>query len=382
MIKQKDRLLHHPYESFAPVEEFISKAAKDPSVLAIKLTLYRTSQGSPIVRALKEAATNGKQVTVLIELKARFDEENNIQWARELEERGVHVVYGIVGFKTHCKTCLIVRRESGGMLKRYVHLGTGNYNSKTAKIYTDLSFFTAREDITEEVANLFNTLTGKVKNPEFKKLWVAPFCFHSKFIDMVKREIAHAKSGKPARIIIKVNSVIEQASIDALYEASQAGVKIDLIVRGICCILPGVPGFTENVRVMSVVGRYLEHPRIFSFGTGKEQKIYIGSADMMTRNTEKRVEVACPVLDGQIRRQINHNLKIMLNDNVKARIMQKDGTYMKRTGGIKAVDSQAAFMEEALKAAEEVDKSQQRARENCGGGRVITFFRSLWHRKR
>lgn len=330
VIKQKDRLLHHPYESFAPVEEFISKAAKDPSVLAIKLTLYRTSQGSPIVRALKEAATNGKQVTVLIELKARFDEENNIQWARELEERGVHVVYGIVGFKTHCKTCLIVRRESGGMLKRYVHLGTGNYNSKTAKIYTDLSFFTAREDITEEVANLFNTLTGKVKNPEFKKLWVAPFCFHSKFIDMVKREIAHAKSGKPARIIIKVNSVIEQASIDALYEASQAGVKIDLIVRGICGLVPEVKGLSDNITVRSIVGVYLEHSRIYYFENAGNPEVFAGSGDIMTRNMFKRIECIFPIEDQDLKsRVINEILPAYLKDNRFSNLLHSNGAYYK-----------------------------------------------------
>ena len=330
MIKQKDRLLHHPYESFAPVEEFISKAAKDPSVLAIKLTLYRTSQGSPIVRALKEAATNGKQVTVLIELKARFDEENNIQWARELEERGVHVVYGIVGFKTHCKTCLIVRRESGGMLKRFVHLGTGNYNSKTAKIYTDLSFFTAREDITEEVANLFNTLTGKVKNPEFKKLWVAPFCFHSKFIDMVKREIAHAKSGKPARIIIKVNSVIEQASIDALYEASQAGVKIDLIVRGICGLVPEVKGLSDNITVRSIVGVYLEHSRIYYFENAGNPEVFAGSGDIMTRNMFKRIECIFPIEDQDLKsRVINEILPAYLKDNRFSNLLHSNGAYYK-----------------------------------------------------
>ena len=284
VIKQKDRLLHHPYESFAPVEEFISKAAKDPSVLAIKLTLYRTSQGSPIVR----------------------------------------------GFKTHCKTCLIVRRESGGMLKRYVHLGTGNYNSKTAKIYTDLSFFTAREDITEEVANLFNTLTGKVKNPEFKKLWVAPFCFHSKFIDMVKREIAHAKSGKPARIIIKVNSVIEQASIDALYEASQAGVKIDLIVRGICGLVPEVKGLSDNITVRSIVGVYLEHSRIYYFENAGNPEVFAGSGDIMTRNMFKRIECIFPIEDQDLKsRVINEILPAYLKDNRFSNLLHSNGAYYK-----------------------------------------------------
>lgn len=223
VIRERDRMLHHPYDSFSPVEDFVSAAADDPNALAIKMTLYRTGKGSPVVNSLKRAAANGKQVTVLIELKARFDEENNIQWARELEECGVHVLYGIVGYKTHCKTCLVVRREDDGKLRRYVHLGTGNYNSKTAKCYTDISLFTANAEIAAEVADLFNTLTGKVLDPKFKKLWVAPFCFHSKFLDLVEREISHAKAGGKARIIIKVNSVIEQSSIDALYPRLERG---------------------------------------------------------------------------------------------------------------------------------------------------------------
>ena len=329
-IAKKDILLHHPYESFSPVEEFISRAAKDPDVLAIKLTLYRTSQGSPIVKALKEAATNGKQVTVLVELKARFDEENNIQWARELEERGVHVVYGIVGFKTHCKTCLIVRRESGGALRRYIHLGTGNYNSKTAKIYTDLSFFSAREDLSEEVANLFNTLTGKVSEPKFEKLMVAPFCFHSKFLEIVKRETENARAGKKARIIIKVNSVVEQSSIDALYEASQAGVKIDMIVRGICALVPGVKGLSENITVKSIVGVYLEHSRIYYFENGGDPVVYAGSGDIMTRNMFKRIECLFPIEDPDIKERIVGDiLPAMLRDNQFSNILHPNGAYYK-----------------------------------------------------
>ena len=329
-IAKKDILLHHPYESFSPVEEFISRAAKDPDVLAIKLTLYRTSQGSPIVKALKEAATNGKQVTVLVELKARFDEENNIQWARELEERGVHVVYGIVGFKTHCKTCLIVRRESGGALRRYIHLGTGNYNSKTAKIYTDLSFFSAREDLSEEVANLFNTLTGKVSEPKFEKLMVAPFCFHSKFLELVKRETENARAGKKARIIIKVNSVVEQSSIDALYEASQAGVKIDMIVHGICALVPGVKGLSENITVKSIVGVYLEHSRIYYFENGGDSVVYAGSGDIMTRNMFKRIECLFPIEDPDIKERIVGDiLPAMLRDNQFSNILHPNGAYYK-----------------------------------------------------
>ncbi len=332
LIAQKDMLLHHPYDSFAPVEDFVARAAKDPAVLAIKMTLYRTSQGSPIVKSLKEAATNGKQVTVLIELKARFDEENNIQWARELEERGVHVVYGIVGFKTHCKTCLVVRREEGGVLRRYAHLGTGNYNSKTARFYTDLSFFTARADITSEVASLFNTLTGKVRNPEFKKLLVAPFCFHSKFLELVAREAENAKKGKKARIIIKVNSVVEKSSIDALYAASQAGVKIDMIVRGICALVPGVKGLSENITVKSIVGVYLEHSRIYYFENGGNPELYAGSGDIMTRNMFKRIECIFPIEDPALKKRlIDEILATYIKDNAYSSFLHSNGAYYKPT---------------------------------------------------
>ena len=330
VIREKDRLLHHPYESFAPVEEFISKAAKDPAVLTIKLTLYRTSSGSPIVKALKEAATNGKQVAVLVELKARFDEENNIQWARELEEHGVHVVYGIVGLKTHCKTCLIVRREQDGVLRRYAHLGTGNYNSKTAKIYTDLSFFTADETITVEVANLFNTLTGKIIDPHFEKLMIAPFCFHSKVLELIRKETENAKAGKHARIIIKVNALVEQSSIDALYDASQAGVKIDLIVRGICALVPGVKGLSENIAVKSVVGVYLEHSRIYYFENGGSPIVYAGSGDIMMRNMFKRIECLFPIENPELKdRIISDILPAILKDNMFSSILHSNGAYYK-----------------------------------------------------
>ena len=348
VIAAKDRLLHHPYDSFTPVEEFISQAASDPSVLAIKLTLYRTSRGSPIVSALKKAAENGKQVTALIELKARFDEENNIQWAKELEERGVHVVYGIVGYKTHCKICLVVRREAGGVLCRYAHLGTGNYNSKTAKIYTDLSLFTAKEQICEEVANLFNTLTGKVAEPKFEKLMVAPFCFHTKFIGLVRREAENARSGNPARIIIKVNSLIEQASIDALYEASRAGVKIDLIVRGICGLVPGVKGMSENITVRSIVGVYLEHSRIYYFENGGSPEVYAGSGDIMTRNMFKRIECLFPIDDPDIKaRIVDEILYGLLHDNTFSSQLHSNGAYY-RTRNMKTEEpfsAQKYFME-------------------------------------
>ena len=377
-VKKKDILLSYPYESMDPFLRMIKEAAYDPTVLTIRITIYRLAKKARLVEYLCAAAENGKEVTVLIELRARFDEQNNIDWSERLEEAGCRVIYGFDGYKVHSKICLITYRNRND-IQYITQVGTGNYNEKTAAMYTDLSLMTADPRIGQDAAEFFKNMSIGNLQGSYQYLIVSPVSLKSRILQMMDEEIAKGSEG---RIIMKMNSVTDVDFIKKVSEASCAGVRVDLIVRGICCILPGVPGFTENVRVMSVVGRYLEHSRIFSFGTGKEQKIYIGSADMMTRNTEKRVEVACPVLDGQIRRQINHDLKIMLNDNVKARIMQKDGTYMKRTGGIKAVDSQAAFMEEALKAAEEVDKSQQRARENCGGGRVITFFRSLWHRKR
>ncbi len=353
LIAQKDILLHHPYDSFAPVEDFVSRAAQDPAVLAIKMTLYRTSHGSSIVESLKKAAANGKQVTVLIELKARFDEENNIQWARELEERGVHVVYGIVGFKTHCKICLVVRREDGGVLRRYVHLGTGNYNSKTAKIYTDLSFFTAQPDITLEVASLFNTLTGKVRNPEFKKLLVAPFCFHSKFLSLVARETENAKKGRKARIIIKVNSVVEKSSIDALYEASRAGVKIDMVVRGICALVPKVKGLSENITVKSIVGVYLEHSRIYYFENGGNPEVYAGSGDIMTRNMFKRIECIFPIENPVLKGRIIHEiLDAYLKDNAYSSFLHGNGAYYKpsETKKQKQFSAQGYFEEIARRA--------------------------------
>lgn len=331
VIRERDRMLHHPYDSFSPVEDFVSAAANDPNTLAIKMTLYRTGKGSPVVNSLKRAAANGKQVTVLIELKARFDEENNIQWARELEECGVHVLYGIVGYKTHCKTCLVVRKEDDGRLRRYAHLGTGNYNSKTAKCYTDISLFTANAEIASEVADLFNTLTGKVLDPKFKKLWVAPFCFHSKFISLVEREISHARAGKKARIIIKVNSVIEQSSIDALYRASNEGVKIDLIVRGICGLVPGVKNMSENITVRSIVGVYLEHSRIYYFENGGSPEVFTGSGDIMTRNMFKRIECIFPVENPEIRERIcGEILAGMLADNKFATFLHSNGAYYGR----------------------------------------------------
>lgn len=328
-LKEGDKLLHHPYESFRPVEEFIARAANDENVFAIKLTLYRTNSDSRILNSLKDAAMKGKQVTVLVELKARGDEEKNIRWARELEEMGVHVVYGIVGLKTHCKICLIVRKENDGM-RLYAHIGTGNYNSKTAKAYTDLSYFTADKSLCEEVAQVFNTLTGKVANPQFKKLIVAPFNFHSKFLELVKNEIKNAKDGKPAKIIAKTNALIEQSAIDALYEASQAGVKTDLIVRGICGLVPQVKGLSENITVKSIVGIYLEHSRIYYFENGGNPLLFAGSGDLMPRNMFRRIECIFPIENPSIKgRVIEEILGSLLKDNMYSDYLHQNGAYYK-----------------------------------------------------
>jgi polyphosphate kinase len=327
-VRERDLLLHHPYESFAPVVEFIEQAARDANVLAIKQTLYRTSGDSPIVRALIDAALAGKQVTALVELMARFDEANNIKWARELEEAGVHVVYGLVGHKTHCKCCLVVRRE-GKELRRYVHLGTGNYNPKTARLYSDISFFTCRDHLATEVAELFNTLTGHGRTPEFKHLCVAPFNLHARVQELIAAETANAAAGKPARIVAKMNKLVDPVTIENLYAASQAGVKIDLIVRATCCLMPGVKGLSENIRLRNIVGRFLEHARIFYFENAGEPKVFCGSADWMPRNFFRRVETMFPVEDADIKRRLVEDiLPAELRDNVDARELQPDGTYI------------------------------------------------------
>jgi polyphosphate kinase len=326
-IRHGEILLHHPYDSFTPVVDFVEQAARDPDVLAIKQTLYRTSGDSPIVRALMDASINGKQVTALVELQARFDEANNIHWARQLEEAGVHVVYGLVGHKTHCKCSLIVRREGEG-LRRYAHLGTGNYNPKTARLYTDISFFTCRETLTEEVAQLFNTLTGFGRSPEFKHLLVAPFNMHSRIQDYIAAEAANAAAGKPARIIAKMNKLVDQVTIDNLYAASQAGVKIDLIVRATCCLVPKVKGLSENIRLRNIVGRFLEHARIFYFENAGQPLVFCGSADWMYRNFFRRVETLFPIEDPELRKRlIDDLLPAELRDNEDARELQEDGTY-------------------------------------------------------
>ncbi len=332
-IRQQDILLHHPYESFASVAEFITRAANDPKVLAIKMTLYRASGDSPIIKALMRAAENGKQVTAVVELKARFDEENNIQWARAMEEAGVHVLYGLVGLKTHSKLTLVVRREEKGIC-HYVHLGTGNYNEVTARLYTDLGMLTFRKDIGEDAAKIFNLLTGMSQFPGLDKLRMAPFGLQEHFLQLIEREIAHAKKRvrnpklPKAHIIAKMNALEEPEIIKALYRASQAGVQIDLIIRGFSCLRPGVPGLSENIRVISIVDRFLEHSRIFYFSNGGESEIYAGSADWMPRNFFRRVEVVFPVEEESLKRRMHDEILLgALADNVKARILQEDGTY-------------------------------------------------------
>jgi polyphosphate kinase len=329
-IKKQDILLHHPYESFQPFIDFLLQAANDPQVFAIKQTLYRTSGDSPIVEALMEASRQGKQVSVLVEIKARFDEANNIQWARRLEEVGVHVVYGRVGLKTHCKTCMVVRRENDE-LRRYVHLGTGNYNQKTARLYTDLSFFTADPSITAEVAGLFNTLTGFSLTPVFEKLLIAPFNLHSKIQGYIKTETQNAKEGKPARIIAQMNSLLDKTTIENLYKASQAGVKIDLIVRGICTLVPQLKGISENINVRSILGRYLEHSRILYFENsgGDQPHILAGSSDWMPRNFFRRIESVFPIEKPALRRRLTHILETYLKDTKNARILHNNGSYHK-----------------------------------------------------
>jgi polyphosphate kinase len=349
-IAAKDILLHHPYESFQPFIDFLNQAVRDPQVFAIKQTLYRTSGDSPIIKALIEASRRGKQVTVLVEIKARFDEANNIQWARRLEDVGVHVVYGIVGLKTHCKTCMVVRREST-KLRRYVHLGTGNYNPKTARLYTDLSFFTCKQDITEEVAGLFNTLTGFSLTPSFKKLLVAPFTLQSHMQKHIRSETRNAKAGKPARIIVQTNSLVDQATIDNLYSASQAGVKIDLIVRGICNLVPNIKGVSENIRVRSILGRYLEHSRIFYFenSSGSQPHIFAGSADWMPRNFYRRIEAVFPIEDPDNRKRVKALLETYLKDTRHARILRANGSYHKisRKKGSYLMSAQDFFYNQA-----------------------------------
>src|SRR5467141_248698 len=327
VMRRQDVLLHHPYDGFEPIVDLVEEAARDPQVLAIKITLYRTSGDSPIVEALIDAATVGKQVTAIVELRARFDEATNIQWARRLEESGAHVIYGVVGLKTHCKMLLIVRRDTD-QLRRYVHLGTGNYHSRTARIYTDFSLLTSEPQLTEEVAIVFNTLTGLAGYPGLKTLMVAPFDMHSRLIQLIERERDHAQAGKPARIVAKLNALVDYEIIEKLYEASCSDVTIDLIVRGICCLRPKIPGLSDNIRVISIVGRFLEHSRMYYFENAGDPLVYLSSADWMPRNFFRRIEVAFPVETPALRNQIiNDVIPTVLNDRVKARELQPDGTY-------------------------------------------------------
>ena len=329
VLRRQDVLLHHPYDSFEQVVEFIEKAATDPQVLAIKITLYRTSGDSPIVEALIDAAKAGKQVTAILELRARFDEATNIQWARRLEEAGAHVIYGVVGLKTHCKALLIVRRDAD-RLRHYVHLGTGNYHPRTARIYTDFSLLTSEPQLTEEVATVFNTLTGLAGYPGLKKLMVAPFDMHSRLIQLIERERDNARAGKPARIVAKLNALVDHELIEKLYEASCSDVTIDLIVRGICCLRPKIPGLSENIRVISIVGRFLEHSRVYYFENAGDPFVYLSSADWMPRNFFRRIEVAFPVQTSALRDQIiNDVIPTFLNDRVKARELQPNGIYQR-----------------------------------------------------
>ncbi len=366
-IRKKDLLLFYPYESMNPFLKLIKEASVDPNVMTIKITIYRLAKKARLVEYLCAAAENGKEVTVLIELRARFDEQNNIEWSERLEEAGCRVIYGFEGYKVHSKICLITYRNRGE-IQYITQIGTGNYNEKTAAMYTDLSLMTANPEIGMDAAEFFKNMSISNLNGSYHHLIVAPTSLKQTVLALMDEEILKGSNG---RIIMKMNSVTDTDFIEKVSEASRAGVKIDLIVRGICCILPQVPGYTDNLRVMSVVGRYLEHPRIFSFGTGAEQKIYIGSADMMTRNTEKRVEVACPVRDKEVKEQINHYLKIMLEDNIKARVLQRDGSYRKKEQSEPFIDSQAVFMEEALQAA----RKEPEEKKESFAARIRSLFR-------
>ena len=347
-IRDHDILLHHPYETFDPVVDFVRQAAKDPDVLAIKQTLYRVSSNSPIIASLAAAAENGKQVTVLVELKARFDEENNIIWARKLEQAGCHVIYGLVGLKTHSKITLVVRKEEDG-IRRYVHLGTGNYNDSTAKLYTDMGLLTCNKAIGEDATAVFNMLSGYSEPAVWNKLAVAPLWLRDRFTQMIQREMVFAKEGKKAFIKAKMNSLCDQQIIAALYEAAAAGVKIELVIRGICCIKTGIKGVSENIHVRSIVGDFLEHSRIFYFHNNGNEEVYMGSADWMPRNLDKRVEILFPVEDETLKEEVIHVLEIQLADTLKAHIMQPDGTYTKQDlRGKKKLCAQDYFCKTAM----------------------------------
>ncbi len=349
VLREGDLLVHHPYDNFATsVEAFIAEAANDPDVVAIKLTLYRTGGDSSIARLLAHAAERGKQVACLIELQARFDEENNIRWAQRLEDVGVHVSYGVTGLKTHAKVMLVVRRE-GGAMRRYVHIGTGNYNPKTARIYTDFGLFSTDQDLSADLTDLFNVLTGFGTPAGYRKLIVAPRGMRQRFLELIQREIEHARGGREARILAKMNSLVDPDIIAALYSASRAGVEVDLVVRGICCLRPGLPGVSERVRVISVVGRYLEHSRAFCFANGGALEVYIGSADWMPRNLDRRIEAVAPLEDPTHRQMVMQSIELMWRDNQQAWDLRGDGSYVRRTAapGEPPVAAQTALMEMA-----------------------------------
>lgn len=358
-VRKGDILLHHPYYTFDPVVDFVKQAAKDPDVLAIKQTLYRVSGNSPIIAALAQAAENGKQVSVLVELKARFDEEHNIVWAKMLEKAGCHVIYGLLGLKTHSKITLVVRREEEG-IRRYVHLGTGNYNDSTAKLYTDCGILTCNEKIGQDATAVFNMLSGYSEPSTWNKLVVAPLWMRNRFLHLIEMEAEHARKGQKAHIIAKMNSLCDQEIIAALYAASAAGVKIELIVRGICCLKTGIPGISENITVRSIVGNFLEHARIFYFYSNGQEEIYMGSADWMPRNLDKRVEIIFPVEDENIKKELMHILDVQLSDNTKAHLLQPDGSYIKPDRrGKTPICAQDFFCTEAIERNKKSDDTKE-----------------------
>lgn len=345
-IQEQDLMLHMPFEAFDPVVDFIRQAAQDPDVLAIKQTLYRVSGNSPILKALGDAAELGKQVTVLVEIRARFDEENNITWAKRLEQAGCHIIYGFEGLKTHAKVCMVVRREAG-KIKRYVHFSTGNYNDVTARFYTDIGIFTCDQELAEDTTEFFNTLSGYSDPLDMYKLTVAPYALRKKLKDLIDREIRFAYEGKKAKMIIKVNSLVDPEMVEKIYEASQAGVEVKLIVRGVCCLVPNLQELSENVEVISIVGTYLEHSRICYFENAGNQEVYITSADLMERNLDRRVELLIPVTQPSIKRRLIEILKLYLKDNVKARVMQSDGSYVFKTADKERINAQTLLMDQA-----------------------------------
>ncbi len=362
-VREGDILMHHPYQTFEPVVRFVRQAAKDPDVLAIKQTLYRVSGNSPIVAALEQAAENGKQVSVLVELKARFDEENNIVWAKKLEKAGCHVIYGLLGLKTHSKITLVVRREEDG-IRRYVHLGTGNYNDSTAKLYTDVGLFTCSEAIGEDATAVFNMLSGYSEPRSWNKLSLAPLWLKDRFLRLIERERTYAEQGRSAHIIAKMNSLCDKTIIEALYAASASGVKIDLIIRGICCLKVGIPGVSETITVRSIVGNYLEHARIFYFENDGKPEYYCASADWMPRNLDRRVEILFPVEKPQLQEKLHHILDSQLRDTVKASILQADGSYEKPDlRGKELFNAQLQFCHEA--------KATAKAEKEFGNKRVF-----------